>query len=174
VHANQFPCSVNRAETTRLFVLKVSIPSRARSAIVTPDVGLLSGRPCQAPFFLVSPPALKQAMRALRLAADKIATGARGSLGNRGDGSVEVGSFPPLDSPAMSRRMVMIFSPPLRWVAWGWKSEGGEWRKSTVHRKATSSTHIKRSALIHTGAQIVRKTRQAQKIEHCRPVSNFL
>jgi hypothetical protein len=108
VRAYQYPCSVSRAETIRPSVLNVSIPSRARSAIVTPDVGLPPSSPCHAPFLLVSSLALKQAIRALRLAADKIATGARGSLGNRGDGSVEVGSFCPLDSPAMSRRMVIL------------------------------------------------------------------
>jgi hypothetical protein len=102
VRANQCPCSVGRAEITRPSVVNVSIPSRARSAIVTPDVGLPSGSPCQAPFFLVSAPALKQATRALRLAADKIATGARGSLGNPGDGSLEMNSFRPPASPAGS------------------------------------------------------------------------
>jgi hypothetical protein len=164
VRANQCPCSVSRPETTPACVLNVSIPSRARSAIVTPDVGLPSGSPCHAPFFFVSSPALKQARRALRLAADKIATGARGSLGNPGDSSVEVGSLAPLDSPAMSRRMVMIFSPPLRRLPWGWKSEGREWRKCTVHRKATSSTHTQRNPLIYRRIQIVQKTRQSQKL----------
>src|SRR5215510_15562549 len=45
-----------------------------------PDTGLPSGAPCQAPSFLWSPPALKQATRAFRLAGDRIAIGARGSL----------------------------------------------------------------------------------------------
>ena len=111
VRANQFPFSVNRAETIRPSVLNVSIPSRARSATVTPDVGLVSGRPCQAPCLFVSAPALKQAMRALRLAGDKFTTGARGPLGNRGDGSVDVGSLLPLDSPGMSRRIVSCQPP---------------------------------------------------------------
>ena len=46
-----------------------------------PDTGLPPGGPCQAPSFLWSPPALKQATRAFRLAGDRIAIGARGSLG---------------------------------------------------------------------------------------------
>jgi hypothetical protein len=52
-----------------------------------------SGRPARPkPLdYLVSSLALKQAIRALRLAADKIATGACGSLGNRGDGFMKKG-----------------------------------------------------------------------------------
>jgi hypothetical protein len=41
-----------------------------------PDTGLPPGGPCQAPSFLWSPPALKQATRAFRLAGDRIAIGA--------------------------------------------------------------------------------------------------
>jgi hypothetical protein len=81
---------------------RVSIPSRARSATGTPDAGLTSGSPCQAPSFLVSPLALKQAIRAWRLAADKIATRARGSPGSREEERVEISSFRSLDSPALS------------------------------------------------------------------------
>src|SRR6516164_8022567 len=54
-----------------------------------PDTGLPPGSPCQAPSLLWSPPALKQATRAFRLAGDRIAIGARGSLGassNTGEG----------------------------------------------------------------------------------------
>jgi hypothetical protein len=154
VRANQCPRSVNRAEAARPSVINVSIPSRARSAIVTPDVGLPSGSPCHAPFFLLSSLALKQANRAERLAVDKIATGARGSLGNRGDGSVEVSSFRPLDSSALFRRMVMA-GPPLHRGTLGRKTERWEWRKCTIHRKETSSTHMKGKALFHRGALIV-------------------
>src|SRR5262245_65548158 len=46
-----------------------------------PYTALPPGGPCQAPSFLWSPPALKQATRAFRLAGDRIAIGARGSLG---------------------------------------------------------------------------------------------
>jgi hypothetical protein len=66
------------------------IPSRARSAVVMPDTGLPPGSPCQAPSLLWSPPALKEATRAFRLADDRIAIGARGSLGassNTGEGA---------------------------------------------------------------------------------------
>src|SRR5499427_2668145 len=43
-----------------------------------PNTGLPPGNPCQDPSFLWSPPALKQATRAFRLAGDRIAIGARG------------------------------------------------------------------------------------------------
>ena len=91
VRANQFPRSVSRAEPLRCFVVTVSIPSRARSAVVTPDIGLLPGAPCQAPSFLWSSPELKQVTKAFRFAGDRKAIGARCSPGastDKGPGEI--------------------------------------------------------------------------------------
>src|SRR5262249_5394101 len=76
-----------------------------------PDTGLPPGGPCQAPSFLWSPPALKQATRAFRLAGDRIAIGARGSLGassNKRAG--EISLFWEAGPTAVSRSVVM-FAP---------------------------------------------------------------
>src|SRR5262249_28042996 len=85
-----------------------NIPSRARSAVVMPDTGLPPGNPCQAPSFLWSPPALKQATRAFRLAGDRISIGARGSLGARRAG--QISSFWGAGPTAGSLSVVM-FAP---------------------------------------------------------------
>src|SRR5262245_31383749 len=76
-----------------------------------PDPGLQPSGPCQAPFFFWSTPALKQATRAFRLADDRIANGARGSLGassNKRAG--EISSFREAGPTAVSRSVVM-FAP---------------------------------------------------------------
>jgi hypothetical protein len=67
-------------------VVTVSIPSRARSAVVMPNTGLPPGAPCQAPSFLLSPPALKQATNALLLLGDRSAMGACLSRGAKEEG----------------------------------------------------------------------------------------
>jgi hypothetical protein len=73
VRANQFPRSVSRAKPFPCFI---SIPSRARSAVVVPDIGLPPFAPCQTPSFLFSPPASQQATNALLLLKDSSAIGA--------------------------------------------------------------------------------------------------
>jgi hypothetical protein len=76
-----------------------------------PDTDLPPGGPCQAPSLLRSPPALKQATRAFRLAGDRIAIGARGSPGassNAGEG--EISSLREAGSTALSSS-VIIFGP---------------------------------------------------------------
>src|SRR6476659_5754657 len=88
VRANQFPRSVSRAEPFRLFMVTVSIPSRARSAVVMPDTGLPPGAPCQAPSFLLSLPALKQATNALLLLGERSPTGACLSPGAKDEGYI--------------------------------------------------------------------------------------
>ena len=76
---------------------------RARSAVVMPDTGLPPGSPCQAPSLLWSPPALKQATRAFRLAGDRIAIGAHGSFGaSSTTGEGEISSLREAGSTALS------------------------------------------------------------------------
>src|SRR6516164_6988552 len=112
VRANQFPRSVSRAEPFRCFVVTVSIPSRARSAVVMPDIGLPPSTPCQAPFFLLSPPALKQATNAALFAGDSSAIGACRSPAARTDTEEgQIVSPREAGSPALPLRLVM--SAPL-------------------------------------------------------------
>ena len=47
VRANHWPRSVSRAELFRRFVITENMPSRARSATVTPEICLPSGAPHQ-------------------------------------------------------------------------------------------------------------------------------
>src|SRR5262249_44110604 len=73
-----------------------------------PDTGLPPSGPCQAPSFLWSPPALKQATRAFRLAGDRIAIGARGSTGassNKRAGEISVMFVPQENGRKFSRRL---------------------------------------------------------------------
>src|SRR5215813_12424482 len=77
-----------------------------------PDTALPPGGPCQAPSFLWSPPALKQATRAFRLAGDRIAIGAGGSLGassNKRAG--EISLFWEAGPTALSRSAVIFVAP---------------------------------------------------------------
>jgi hypothetical protein len=112
VRANQFPRSVSRAKPFRCFMVTVSIPSRARSAVVIPAIGLPPSAPCQAPSFLLSPPALKQATNALFLLGDSSTTGACRSPAARTDAEGEqIGSAGKAGSTALSLRRVM--SAPL-------------------------------------------------------------
>ena len=107
VRANQFPRSVSRAEPFRLFVVTVSIPSRARSAVVMPDTGLPPGAPCQTSF-LLSPPALKQATNALLLLGDRSAMGACLSPGAKKEGYIT--RLPGAVSTALSLSVVISAS----------------------------------------------------------------
>jgi hypothetical protein len=86
VRANQFPRSVSRAEPFPCFI---SIPSRARSAVVVPEIALLSSAPRQTPPFLFSPPAFQQATNALLLLEDSCAIGASLSPWARADAEEE-------------------------------------------------------------------------------------
>ena len=52
VRANHWPRSVNRAELCRRFLTTKNMPSRARSATVTPEMCLPSGVPHQQPLRL--------------------------------------------------------------------------------------------------------------------------
>jgi hypothetical protein len=83
VCANHIPRLVNCAEQARSSVMNVSMPSRARSATVTPETGFVFSAPCQAPAFLRRPLGLRHVSSARRLATDRLATGARGWLGTR-------------------------------------------------------------------------------------------
>jgi hypothetical protein len=75
----------------------------ARSAIVTLDNGLAPHGPCQAPALRRSPPALRQAARAFRLASDKSAVGEGASLGaSRKKGRGEISSVWKAGSAALS------------------------------------------------------------------------
>ncbi len=112
VRANQVPRSVSRAEPVRCLVVTVNMPSRARSAVVIPDIGLPPNAPCQAPFFLLSPPALKQATNAFFLLGDSSSIGACRSPGARNDAEEEqIVSFREAGSSGLLLRLVM--SAPL-------------------------------------------------------------
>ena len=88
------------------------MPSRARSAVVIPDIGLPPNAPCQAPFFLLSPPALKQATNAFFLLGDSSSIGACRSPGARNDAEEEqIVSFREAGSSGLLLRLVM--SAPL-------------------------------------------------------------
>jgi len=112
VRANQVPRSVSRAEPVRFLVVTVNMPSRARSAVVIPDIGLPPNAPCQAPFFLLSPPALKQVTNAFFLLGDSSSIGACRSPGARNDAEEEqIVSFREAGSSGLLLRLVM--SAPL-------------------------------------------------------------
>jgi hypothetical protein len=84
------------------------MPSRARSAVVIPDIGLPPNAPCQAPFFLLSPPALKQATNAFFLLGDSSAIGACRSPGARTDTEEgQIVSLREAGSTALPLRLVM-------------------------------------------------------------------
>jgi hypothetical protein len=106
VRANQFPRSVSRAEPVRCCTFSVNIPSRARSAVVIPDIGLPPCGPCQAPSFLFSPPALKQLTNACLLLGDRSPIGACPSLGAR-TGERNFVSLRKVGSAALSLRLIM-------------------------------------------------------------------
>jgi hypothetical protein len=78
VRANHWPRSVNRTEPCRRFVITENMPSRARSATVTPEMRLPSGAPDQQPLRLSRPLLLKHSIKAVRLASERRPTGARG------------------------------------------------------------------------------------------------
>ena len=118
VRANQFPRSVSPAEPFRCFVVTVSIPSRARSAVVIPDIGLPPSAPCQAPSFLLSPPALKQVTNALFLLGDSSAIGACRFPGARTVAEEEQ-IVSPREAGSTERPLRLVMSAPLD------KSSGG-------------------------------------------------
>lgn len=78
VRANHWPRSVNRTEPCRRFVITENMPSRARSATVTPEMCLPSGAPHQQPLRLSRPLLLKHSIKAVRLASERRPTGACG------------------------------------------------------------------------------------------------
>src|SRR5262249_29101396 len=95
------------------------------------DTGLPPAYPCQAPSFLWSPPALKQATRAFRLAGDRIAIGARGSSRKQDPRQcLEVLSCLPLTK---------VQQPTSRLAKYR-KIGGSELQKCTVNRKGISFT----------------------------------
>ena len=91
VCANHWPRSVNRAEPCRRFVITENMPSRVRSATVAPEMCLPSAAPHQQPLRLSRPLLLKHSIRAVRLASERTAIGARGLFAmNGGKARVEV------------------------------------------------------------------------------------
>ena len=91
VRANHWPCLVNRTEPCRRFVITANMPSRARSATVTPEMCLPSGAPHQQPLRLSRPLLLKHSIKTVRLASERRPTGARGLVAmNGGSARVEV------------------------------------------------------------------------------------
>jgi hypothetical protein len=84
VRANQLPRVVSCAEALLPSMVIVNIPSRLRSATVIPETGLSSAPAASEPHtpyrLCRVPPPFKQAMRAVRLAGERIAVGAGCSL----------------------------------------------------------------------------------------------
>jgi hypothetical protein len=93
VRANQAPRAVSRADALLRMTVTINMPSRLKSATVTPEMRV-SNVPTydglHTPYRLWSTPSpFKQAIRAARFAGDRMSIGARASLNARtGEGSV--------------------------------------------------------------------------------------
>jgi hypothetical protein len=101
-----------------------------------PDTGLPPGGPCQAPPFLWSSPALKQATRAFRLAGDSMAIGARGSLARAVTRARERSPHSTRQAP---RHCLETWSCPLPSGEWA-ESSAGDSRLATISRDSEAAS----------------------------------
>ena len=83
VRANQAPRAVSRADALLPITVTINMPSRLKSATVTPEMrvsNVPTDEGLHVPYRLWStPPPFKQAMRAARFAGDRMSIGARAS-----------------------------------------------------------------------------------------------